>query len=81
MLLKLTKIIKEDFVWLVTCGEIMKIKDTEFLKHIERKNQLFLVILHLSIKMVNILKNESQKFNRFYKYKIPILNLSSCIII
>lgn len=78
-LLKLTRIIKEDFVWLVTCGEIIKIKDTEFLKQVEKESIIFGDTTFIN-EDGTFSKMHPKKFNRFYKYKIPILNLSSCII-
>ena len=76
---KIVDHVSEDFVWMLTCGELVELKDNDFQNKIKKDNIVFgnTTFINQNGKYSNM---NPEKFNRFYKYKIPILNLSSCIM-
>ena len=75
----IAKDIREEFTWMVTCGELIEIKDNDFLKKVDKNCIVFGNTTFINQNGKNSSMNP-KKFDRFYKYKIPILNLSSCIM-
>tara|TARA_Y100000768_G_C23988659_1_gene690616 strand:+ start:259 stop:1023 length:765 start_codon:yes stop_codon:yes gene_type:complete len=71
--------VSEEFVWMLTCGELVKLKDDKFLAKVKKDNVVFGNTTFINQNGKHSCMNP-KKFNRFYKYKIPILNLSSCIM-
>lgn len=76
---KIIRFVEEDFIWMLTCGELIVIKDINFLNKIDRDSIVFGNTTFINKHGTNSSMNP-KSFNRFYKYKIPILNLSSCIM-
>ena len=76
---KVISFVEEDFVWMLTCGELIKIKDKNFITKIDKDSIVFGNTTFINQDGSHSAMNP-KKFNRFYKYKIPILNLSSCIM-
>lgn len=70
--------IKTDYLWLLTCGEQVKVG--EGLDLVIRDEPDFIIgvtqFIHPSWKKLST----HADYKRYYKYKIPILNLCSCII-
>ena len=76
---KIIGFVEEDYVWMLTCGELIHIKDKTFLKKIDKDSIVFGNTTFINKNGTSSSMNPNN-FNRFYKYKIPILNLSSCIM-
>tara|TARA_E500000178_G_scaffold325825_1_gene353503 strand:- start:3882 stop:4646 length:765 start_codon:yes stop_codon:yes gene_type:complete len=71
--------VSEEFVWMLTCGELIELKDDNFLRKVKKDNIVFGNTTFINQNGLHYCM-DANKFNRFYKYKIPILNLSSCIM-
>ena len=71
--------VSEEFVWMLTCGELIELKDNNFLRKVKKDNIVFGNTTFINQNGLHHCM-DANKFNRFYKYKIPILNLSSCIM-
>ena len=78
-LMHLVPLIEEDFVWMFTCGEIIELHNKDFLDNICENTIVFGNTTFIN-KDGSTSRMNPKTFNNYYKYKIPILNLSSCIM-
>ena len=69
--------VSEEFVWMLTCGELVKLKDDKFLAKVKKDNVVFGNTTFIN---QNGKHSCMSKSSIVYKCKIPILNLSSCIM-
>jgi len=76
---KIVNHVPEEFVWMLTCGELIELKDNNFIDRVNKDTIVFGNTTFINQNGKHSFMNP-KKFNRFYKYKIPILNLSSCIM-
>ena len=78
----LMHLVKEDFIWMLHCGDLL-VLNNETRAFIKKgnldSNTIYFGVTHFC-EGNTIKTSNSKRFNLFYKYKIPILNLISCLI-
>lgn len=79
-LVKLLKYVSEKYIWLITCGESINLKDGFSLQKVI--NQNYDIIYGTTyFHHQNKVKSTNRFFiNWFYKFRIPVLNLSCAIL-
>ena len=79
---KLMPYVKENFIWMLHCGDLLELSDEARLTLRKKRHDENTIYFGTTIFCEGSSTKKSSRFklNIFYKYKIPILNLISCLI-